>query len=340
MVSRREFLKIGAVMGTGAYLASRFGGIGRALAATQGPGLSDPAMQPKFMNAVPNALDPGFIYQPSKGSIGKIKVAVGQTSQFTGLVAPDGITPVPTTVWGYGDNQFYTWPGRTFQVNSNEPLEVKWENRLIDALGVPLPYIITGKDNTSIGFGDYTGRSAYDSSLHWAYSLLGYEAYSIEANGVPIVAHVHGGHSDAIFDGNPEYFFSPGWGVRGPQWVEKKYLYDNSQPAGTVWYHDHALGITRLNVYAGMAGFYIIRDNDDTGMFGNPLSLPAFPYETALAIQASCSTRHSPVIPFTLTLSPAKAPSCRPIFSPVVDRQHWRSSLATIWWSMASSGRI
>ena len=285
MVSRREFLKIGAVMGTGAYFASRFGGIGRALAATQGPGLSDPAMQPKFVNAVPNALDPGFIYQPSKGPIGKIKVAVGQTSQFTGLVAPDGVTPVPTTVWGYGDKQFYTWPGRTFQVNSNEPLEVKWENRLVDALGVPLPYIITGKDNTSIGFGDYTGRSAYDSSLHWAYSLLGYEAYSIEANGVPIVAHVHGGHSDAIFDGNPEYFFSPDWGVRGPQWVEKKYLYDNSQPAGTVWYHDHALGITRLNVYAGMAGFYIIRDNDDTGMFGNPLSLPAFPYETALAIQ-------------------------------------------------------
>jgi FtsP/CotA-like multicopper oxidase with cupredoxin domain len=67
--------------------------------------------------------------------------------------------------------------------------------------------------------------------------------------------------------------------------VEKKYLYDNSQPAGTVWYHDHALGITRLNVYAGMAGFYIIRDDFDTGMPGNPLDLPAYPYEAAFAIQ-------------------------------------------------------
>ncbi len=148
-----------------------------------------------------------------------------------------------------------------------------------------MPYLITGKDNTSLGFGDYTGRSVVDTSLHWAYSLHGYEQYSIDDDGVPIVAHVHGGHSDFQFDGNPEFFFSPGWTVRGPQWVDKKYLYDNSQPAGTVWYHDHALGITRLNVYAGMAGFYIIRDDFDTGLLGNPLDLPAFPYEAAFAIQ-------------------------------------------------------
>ena len=248
-----------------------------ALLATQGPGLSDPAMQPKFTNAVPNALDPGFIYDTSKGSI---KVGVGQTAQYTGLVAPDGATPVPTTLWGYGDNKLYTWPGRTFQVRSYEPLEVKWENNLKN-----IPYPLTGKDNTTLGFGDYTGRPVLDTSLHWAYSLEGYEQYTFEKDGVPTVAHVHGGHSDSIYDGNPEFFFSPGYTIRGPQWVDKKYLYDNSQPAGTVWYHDHALGITRLNVYAGMAGFYIIRDDFDTGLLGNPLSLPTFPYEAAFAIQ-------------------------------------------------------
>jgi FtsP/CotA-like multicopper oxidase with cupredoxin domain len=265
-------------MGASAYITtSQLGKFTRAFAATQGPGLSDPASQPKFANAVPNALDPGFIYNTSKGSI---KVGVGQTVQYTGLVAPDGITPVPTTVWGYGDDKFYTWPGRTFQVRSYEPLEVKWENEL-----KKLPFLITGKDNTSLGFGDYTGRSVVDTSLHWAYSLHGYTQFSIEKDGVPTVPHVHGGHTDDIFDGNPEYFFSPGYTVRGPKWVEKKYQYDNSQPAGTVWYHDHALGITRLNVYAGMAGFYIIRDDFDTGEFGNPLDLPAFPYEAAFAIQ-------------------------------------------------------
>ena len=289
-LTRRDFLKLtGATAGAGAA-ATLYPGIGalgavtrpgytaRALAAAQGPGLSDPAMQPKFVNAVPNALDPGFIYDTSKGSI---VVGVGATSQMTGLVAPDG-TPVPTTVWGYGSKKSYTWPGRTFQVRSFEPLEVKWRNEL----DKKIDYLITGKDNTSIGFGDYTGRPVLDTSLHWAYnSRAEYEKFTFEKDGVPIVAHVHGGHTDFQFDGNPEFFFSPGYTVTGAQWVDKKFLYDNSQPAGTVWYHDHALGITRLNVYAGMAGFYIIRDDDDTGLFGNPLSLPAFPYEIALAIQ-------------------------------------------------------
>ena len=275
-VSRRQFLKIGGGAAAAVMMSRQFKFM-RAFAATQGPGLSDPAMQPKFANLVPNALDPGFIYDTSRGNI---KVAVGQTVQQTGLVAPDGVTPVSTTVWGYGDNKFYTWPGRTFQVRSFEPLEVKWENKLGG-----LPYLITGKDNTSLGYGDYTGRSVVDTNLHWAYSLHGYESFTIDKNGVPIVPHVHGGHSDFQFDGNPEFFFSPNYTIRGPQWVDKKYLYQNDQPAGTVWYHDHALGITRLNVYTGMAGFYIIRDDDDTGLFGNPLDLPAFPYEAAFAIQ-------------------------------------------------------
>jgi FtsP/CotA-like multicopper oxidase with cupredoxin domain len=275
-MTRRQVLKAGMIGGAGLILPWKFK-LPSAFAATQGPGLSDPAAQPKFEAIVPNALDPGFIYDTSKGSI---KVGVGQTVQMTGLVGSDGTTPVPTTVWGYGDKKFYTWPGRTFQVRSYEPLEVKWENRLGG-----LPYLITGKDNTSLGFDNYTGRPVFDTSLHWAYSLQGYEKYSIEKDGVPIVAHVHGGHSDFQFDGNPEFFFSPGYTVRGTQWVDKKFLYDNSQPAGTIWYHDHALGITRLNVYAGMAGFYIIRDDFDTGMFGNPLDLPAFPYEAAFAIQ-------------------------------------------------------
>jgi FtsP/CotA-like multicopper oxidase with cupredoxin domain len=280
--TRRQFIQYTGLAGAGAWAHSKLGWIRRAYGATQGPGLSDPAIQPKFVSPVPNALDPSFIYDTSNG---KIKVAVGQSVQYTGLVGTDGMTPVPTIVWGYGDKKLYTWPGRTFQVRSYEPLEVKWENRLLDEYDNPLPYLITGKDNTSIGFGDFTGRSVVDTSLHWAYSLHGYEQYSIAQDGVPIVAHVHGAHSDFQFDGNPEFFFNPSWTVRGPQWVEKKYLYDNSQPAGTVWYHDHALGITRLNVYAGMAGFYIIRDDFDTGLPGNPLSLPAFPYEAAFAIQ-------------------------------------------------------
>jgi FtsP/CotA-like multicopper oxidase with cupredoxin domain len=200
-------------------------------------------------------------------------------------VGPDGITPVQTTIWGYGDKNTYTWPGRTFQVQSGVPLEVMWENKLLDANEKPLPVFLTGKDNTASGFGDYTGRSVADESLHWAYSLEGYTQYDLVTHGVPIVPHVHGAHTDFHSDGNPEFFFSPGYVVRGPQWVGKKFLYDNSQPAAAVWYHDHSLGLTRLNVYAGLAGFYIIRDEIDTGLPGNQHGLPVFPYEAAFAIQ-------------------------------------------------------
>ena len=60
-VSRRQFLKIGGGAAAAAMMSRQLKFM-RAFAATQGPGLSDPAMQPKFANAVPNALDPGFIY--------------------------------------------------------------------------------------------------------------------------------------------------------------------------------------------------------------------------------------------------------------------------------------
>lgn len=263
--TRREVLKAGICAGAGMMLPLRFLPA-KAFAAAQISGLSDPASQPKFVETVPNALHPSFIYDTSKG---KIKVAVGQLQQKTGLVNANG-DKLWTTLWGYGDNKFYSWPGRTFQVRSQVPLEVKWENRLNQ-----LPYLITSLD----------GKSVVDTNLHWAYSLPGYEGFTIDKDGTPIVVHLHGGHTDFQYDGNPEFFFSPGYTIRGPQWVDKKYLYDNRQPAGTLWYHDHVLGITRLNVYAGMAGFYIVRDDYDTGLVGNSLDLPAFPYEAAFAIQ-------------------------------------------------------
>jgi FtsP/CotA-like multicopper oxidase with cupredoxin domain len=274
MVDRRRFIKTSIAAAVAASVPGQLW-IREAFGTPLAAGLSDPALQPKFANPVPDALNPGFKFDLGGGRFQKTKVAVGQSVQFTGLVGADGVTPVPTTVWGYGDQgSFYSWPGRTFEVQSNVPVEVKWENRLIDDLGNPLPLPVTS-----------LGRSVVDTSLHWAYSLHGYEAFTLANDGFPIVPHVHGGHSDFQFDGNPEFFFSPGWAIRGPQWVEKKYVYNNDQPAGTVWYHDHALGITRLNVYAGMAGFYIIRDDFDTGLQGNPADLPAHPYEAALAIQ-------------------------------------------------------
>eukprot|EP00977_Amphora_coffeiformis_P029697 scaffold42409_cov214-Amphora_coffeaeformis.AAC.1 len=204
---------------------------------------------------------------------------MAQTVQKTGLVDGSG-TKLDTPVWGYGTltgggkANPVSWPGPTFQVRKDEPLCVLWESKL------PLQHLLTSVD----------GESVVDKTLHWAYALEGYDHLTIEQHGVPVVPHVHGAHTDFQYDGNPEFFFSS-QGVKGPQYRTNKYTYDNDQNAAAIWYHDHALGITRLNVHAGLAGFYIIRDEFDTGLPDNPLNLPANDYESgkvrelALAIQ-------------------------------------------------------
>ena len=91
-----------------------------------GLGLSDPALQPMFANSVPDAMAPSFKFIPNNK--GKIKVAMGPSVQQTGLVDTTGGVvgaPVPTPVWGYGSpSQGYTWPGKTFEVQSGQPIEV------------------------------------------------------------------------------------------------------------------------------------------------------------------------------------------------------------------------
>jgi len=233
--------------------------------------LSNPAMQPMFTEMAPNAMAADFKYV-IRGN--RLKITTMQTVQMTGLVGVDGVTKVPTTVWGYGTSaEGVSWPGKTIERHVDDaPLTIKWENKLIDPMtGLPLPHLVP-----------------IDTSLHWAYALPGYEMNSIAQDGVPLVPHMHGGRNDWASDGNPEYFFSPGWGVLGPRWVDKQYTYggpDWNDAAGMMWYHDHALGITRSNVYAGLAGFFPLRDDNDTGMPGNPAGLPADPYELGYAIQ-------------------------------------------------------
>ena len=276
MISRREFLKLSAIAG-GALMLPR--GMRRAFAEAQlsdRATLSDPALQPKFVELAPNALDPGFKFIPDPAT-GQYSVAIRETSNHsTGLIDPTNGRRLKTRVWGYGDERGPTWPGRTFEVRSlsaggdSETL-VRWLNEL------------QGKKHLL----------PVDTNLHWCYSLPGYQQYSIEKDGVPIITHLHGGSTDFQFDGNPEFFYSPLNKVIGPQWYSDAvpdgftnlFIYDNDVPAGNLWYHDHALGITRLNVYAGLAGFYFVRDEFDTGLMGNPLGLPAFPYELAYAVQ-------------------------------------------------------
>jgi spore coat protein A len=102
-------------------------------------------------------------------------------------------------------------------------------------------------------------------------------------NQVRLMTHLHGGFVAADSDGNP-WVTPNGFGVGETQTVH----YTNQlpqMPASLLWFHDHALGATRLNVLAGLAAAYILRDEFDTGTEPNPIGIPGGPYEIPLVIQ-------------------------------------------------------
>ncbi|HYQ70914.1 MAG TPA: DNRLRE domain-containing protein, partial [Gammaproteobacteria bacterium] len=152
-----------------------------------------------------------------------------------------------TTVWTYNGS----WPASTIVATKGQPIEVTYVNNLPTGGGSRGSTLLE-IDTCSHGPNDW-GKSKR------------------------VVTHLHGGHVPSRVDGQPEYTILPG--------ETDIYEYPNNQDAATVWYHDHALGITRLNVYGGMAGFYLLADSEDTLGPGNAFGLPSGPYEIGLAVQ-------------------------------------------------------
>lgn len=244
--TRRQFLKTttavvaGATLApTGSMLFSR-----SAYAAIPYTGLD-----------VPRPLDPSFIFTSRGGSSPVYSVFAAETSQDLGLGGS-------TTVWGYGNasdpSQTATYPGRTFFVEAKKPIKVRWENNLPMSNAAVYPIVSSDQEDVT---------SVLDKTLHWADPAMGRPpGNTIEEVGPPIVTHLHGGQNLSNFDGLPEYWFTPNQAVKGPLYKTNQYNYPIDPEASTLWYHDHALGITRLNVYAGLAGFFIITDDNNEAL--------------------------------------------------------------------------
>jgi spore coat protein A len=132
-----------------------------------------------------------------------------------------------------------SFPGPTLEARSGEGVFVEWANELPARHFLPIDYTVHGADR--------------------------------EKPEVRVVSHLHGGKVPAPSDGYPEDWYVPG--------KSATYFYPNRQDAAGLWYHDHALGITRLNVYAGLAGNYFLRD-----AFEDRLNLPKGKYEVPLTI--------------------------------------------------------
>ena len=205
-----------------------------------------------------------------------------------------------TTVWSYlsladpAGTQNY--PAFTIEARYNQPVRVKWINQLVDGNDNFLPHLLP-----------------IDQTLHWANppgGIGGRDENGTERTSyrgpVPIVTHVHGAHTTDESDGYAEAWFLPAaknipsdfanvgtWyetfrqqflDEHGAHWQPGSaiFQYPNNQAASTMWYHDHTLGMTRANVYAGPAGFFLLR--------GGPFDLtngqlPQGRFEIPIAIQ-------------------------------------------------------
>ena len=287
LVTRRQFVQlagmtgVAVLVGPGAILR----GARPAYAEPIPGGTLDPNGIPKYVTqlVIPPAMPrTSKIIQPGRKPVNYYEIAV---RQFRQPILP---APMPaTTVWGYGSARSaasFNYPAFTVEAKWEAPVRVKWINDLKDASGNFLPHLLP-----------------VDPTLHWANPPGGADGRDERrtfgstpgpyTGPVPIVTHLHGGHSREESDGFAEAWYLPaagdipsGYAIAGSFYDEFKgkfesgggqvwepgtavFQYENDQPASTMWYHDHTLGMTRLNVYAGPAGFYVLR--------GGPNDLPS-----------------------------------------------------------------
>jgi len=241
----------------------------------------DPTTIPKFVNelVILPVYEPTVVKRPITGKVISHDYEV-TISQFTQQILPEGFPE--TTVWGYGGKiivpetgeinpDFRFTPGATFEAQRNIPVNVQWVNNLIE----PNPL-------------------AVDPTIHWAdpnnmdMPMPPFPpfppGFPLAQSPVPTVTHLHGGETESASDGYPEAWFTAGEAITGPAFVKSCYHYVNKQEPTTLWYHDHVLGITRLNVLMGLAGFYLLRDGHNP-LDGECSVLPRGKYEIVLAIQ-------------------------------------------------------
>ena len=256
-------------------------------------GTLDPLTIPKYVTPL---VIPPVLHDD--GGVGmSVEVALRQiTQQVLPPIDVNGNPLPPTPLWAYGDPAnpaTFNNPGFTIEVTKDVVTEVTWINDLVDDTGAFLPHIIQ----------DAAGNPIVDQTLHWAApnqdcldgiprtDCRGASAAPYTGP-IPMVTHVHGAHVNPTSDGYPEAWWLPdannipaGYATTGTFYDTTApadpgtavYTYENDQPTATLWYHDHSLGMTRLNVYAAGAGFWMIRTNNDreTGVLKGKLPGPA-----------------------------------------------------------------
>lgn len=263
MLTRRQLLTLGALTGSGLFLPASTSAAWAARSRLNPAGITKYVVPLPILPTMPAIAGHPDLY----------RIAV---RQFRQQILPPGLPK--TTVWGYGSPahpQSFASPSPTIEARVGRPVRITWINELVDRSGDFLPHLLP-----------------VDPTLHWANPPGGLSGrdhrptFSSTPHSytgpVPIVTHLHGILTAEQYDGYPEAWYLPharnipaGHATEGSFYTAYRvqatqdgarwkpgsagYLYDNDQPAGTMWFHDHTLGMTRLNLYAGPIGFYLLR---------------------------------------------------------------------------------
>ncbi len=269
-MERRKFLKIMGAAGVMGALPLKFSlkkgvGLSQAWAVANSPALTKFNQMLPTLPALPQAPGQPLIQMPTRSDdpyftgTDYYQVTIGQFNQ---VLHPDFVDPskpayIPgfagTTLWGYRDTLANAVPqthiGGLIIANRHTPVRIRFTNALPGTHILPVDISLPGA-----GTGQAENRAA---------------------------VHLHGGLIPWISDGGPFDWWTPA----GPNYAQgtsflngpagyldslpgyntmvqgqADYLYPNDQSYRLMWYHDHALGITRLNAYAGIATGYYIRD--------------------------------------------------------------------------------
>ncbi|ELZ35099.1 multicopper oxidase type 2 [Halogeometricum pallidum JCM 14848] len=257
-IDRRTVLKTGAALGTAAMLPVAARPTAAIGLTSPGFGLGDLGWQDvDIEDAIPGVMSPtgtrdGAPYY-------RVEMRPGTHSHHPDI--PD------TKVWGYkGPNDAEgQYPGKTIEAAVNRRLKVEFVNELPDQHIFDVDTRVHG-----------TTWEDYDEE--WA------SQYDGAFPEVRTSTHAHGLHVESASDGLPEQWSSSSANgadvITGPQFEKAVYDYTNRQSPATLWYHDHALGTTRLNVYAGLAGFYLLRGPEE-----ERLGLPSGDREVPMLFQ-------------------------------------------------------
>lgn len=304
MLSRREFVKLGAMVGGGALLP--LGMADKVFGFTLGGAAQVPAANPLLLTKYVDALPISDLLTPYAATrVGGVDTYDVGVFQFQASVHSQ---MAPTTVWGYRPTSFdpsaagvqNTYLGNAFLIERGTKTQVTWRNNL-GGISHPMPV------DPSLHWADPLKNSPHAGYAYPVDPATGISTYDYTLTDVPIVPHVHGGEQAPGVDGGPDAWFTSDFGKLGPSYMDaglygdpahadvaglggNVYRFDNEQLPATIWYHDHVLGITRLNVYMGMAGAYVIYDPERepagipsvldyvnsgvTDSFGQPFDIP------------------------------------------------------------------